>query len=199
MTLKITHKHGTTAGTPPAAGDIDVGELAINAADAELYTKDTAGNVRKFQNTTTGTAEGVAYTYPGGEEQTVQERLEQYVNVQDFIPEGTDTTITNCSPFIQAAVDAAHAAGARVYFDASPDGVYRCTETITLPVYTVLSGSAGLMYYPSADDQSAGGDNSEIHLIMLKDYLKEPLLIVLSLNLRLLNALNRLCFKHQLV
>jgi hypothetical protein len=31
MTLKITHKHGTTAGTPPAAGDIDVGELAINA------------------------------------------------------------------------------------------------------------------------------------------------------------------------
>jgi hypothetical protein len=161
MTLKITHKHGTTAGTPPAAGDIDVGELAINAADAELYTKDTAGNVRKFQNTTTGTAEGVAYTYPGGEEQTVQERLEQYVNVQDFIPEGTDTTITNCSPFIQAAVDAAHAAGARVYFDASPDGVYRCTETITLPVYTVLSGSAGLMYYPSADDQSAGGDNSE--------------------------------------
>jgi hypothetical protein len=102
MTLKITHKHGTTAGTPPAAGDIDVGELAINAADAELYTKDTAGNVRKFQNTTTGTAEGVAYTYPGGEEQTVQERLEQYVNVQDFLLHRVvyGTTLTTLKPML---------------------------------------------------------------------------------------------------
>jgi len=48
MTLKITHKHATTTGTLPTASDIDVGELAINAADAELYTKDTSGEIKRF-------------------------------------------------------------------------------------------------------------------------------------------------------
>jgi len=50
MSLKITHKHSTSPGTPPTAGDVDVGELAINAADAEIYTKDTDGNIQTFRN-----------------------------------------------------------------------------------------------------------------------------------------------------
>jgi hypothetical protein len=83
MSLKITHKNSTTAGTPPSAGDIDVGEIAMNAADAELYTKDTAGNIRKFQNTTTGTADGVQFTQSGtgAVQRTVESKLQDVVSV----------------------------------------------------------------------------------------------------------------------
>ena len=94
MALKITHKHGTTAGTPPAAGDIDVGEIAINAADAEIYTKDTSGNVRKFQNTTTGTAAGVQFTQSGtgAVPRTVESKLQDVVSVKDFGAVGDGVT-----------------------------------------------------------------------------------------------------------
>ena len=86
MSLKITHKYSTAAGTPPASGDIDVGEIAINAADAELYTKDNAGNVRKFQNTTTGTADGLQFTQAGtgAVQRTVESKLQDVVSVLDF-------------------------------------------------------------------------------------------------------------------
>lgn len=52
MTLKIIHKYSTSTGTPPAAGDIDLGEVAVNAADAKLYLKDTGGTVHEFESTT---------------------------------------------------------------------------------------------------------------------------------------------------
>lgn len=142
MTLKITHKHGTTAGTPPAAGDIDVGEIAINAADAEIYTKDTSGNVRKFQNTTSNTAENVAYTYPGsGELQTVQQRLEQYVSVKDFGAVGdgvTDDTVA-----IQACIDANQ--NKTVFF---PKGTYKITShgTVELGAYATGEAAESIAY-----------------------------------------------------
>jgi hypothetical protein len=86
MTYKITHKNSTVAGTPPVAGDIDVGEIAINAADAELYTKDTNGNIRKFQNTATATADGVRFTQAGtgAVTRTVEDKLRDIVSVKDF-------------------------------------------------------------------------------------------------------------------
>ena len=97
MSLKITHKNSTSAGTPPAAGDIDVGEIAINAADAELYTKDTNGNIRKFQNTTTGAADGVRFTQSGSGavQRTVESKLQDVVSVLDFIPESERSAIKN--------------------------------------------------------------------------------------------------------
>lgn len=107
MTLKITHKHGTTAGTPPAAGDIDVGEIAINAADAEIYTKDTSGNVRKFQNTTTGTAAGVQFTQSGTGAvlRTVESKLQDVVSVEDFgaVPNDASAAAANTAAFYKAA------------------------------------------------------------------------------------------------
>jgi hypothetical protein len=137
MTLEIFHKYSTTAGTPPAAGDIDVGELAINAADAELFTKDTQGNVRKFQNTTTGAAEGVTYTYTGsGELQTVQQRLEQYVSVEDF---GAVAVATGSEPdeavaaANTAAFNAAFAASSHVYVPGAKSKLfYFVTDTINV-------------------------------------------------------------------
>jgi len=87
MTLKVIHKHGTTAGTPPVASDLDVGELAINAADAEIYTKDTNGNVKKFANAeTTENSASVNFTQAGtgAVERTVESKLKDTVSVEDF-------------------------------------------------------------------------------------------------------------------
>jgi parallel beta-helix repeat protein len=82
MSLKIVHKNSSSSGTPPASGDIDVGELAINAADAELYTKDLNGNIRKL----TGTADGVKFTQAGSGavQRTVDSKLKDVVSVKDF-------------------------------------------------------------------------------------------------------------------
>lgn len=118
MSLKIIHKYSTAAGTPPASGDIDVGEVAINAADAELYTKDNAGNIRKFQNTTTGTADGVNFTQAGTDavQRTVELKLKDVVSVKDFGAVGDG--VTDDTAAIQAALDSG---AKRVIF---PAGTY---------------------------------------------------------------------------
>ena len=41
MATKIIHKKSSVAGNEPATGDLAVGEIAINLADAKLYTRDT--------------------------------------------------------------------------------------------------------------------------------------------------------------
>ena len=127
MSLKITHKNSTAAGTPPVAGDIDVGEIAINAADAELYTKDINGNIRKFQNTTTGTADGVQFTQTGSGavQRTVESKLQDVVSVKDFGAVGDGVTDDTSS--VQSAVTVAVATNKVVY---APAGTYLLNGTI---------------------------------------------------------------------
>lgn len=136
MSLKIVHKNGTIAGTPPATGDIDVGEIAINAADAELYTKDTNGNIKKFANTdTTGTAAGVDFTQSGAGavERTVESKLQDVVSVKDF---GADATGATDS---LAAIQAAAAAHSTLYF---PRGTYKLSDTLNLRSKIILAEEA---------------------------------------------------------
>jgi hypothetical protein len=47
MANKITlqHKRSSVTGNSPTAGQIAVGELAINFADKKLFTKDASGNI----------------------------------------------------------------------------------------------------------------------------------------------------------
>jgi hypothetical protein len=45
MTDIIIHKHSITAGDPPTAAELDLGELAIQAADGHIYLKRTDGTV----------------------------------------------------------------------------------------------------------------------------------------------------------
>jgi len=109
MSLKITHKYSTAAGTPPASGDIDVGELAINAADAELYVKDNAGNIKKFANTDTADAADVNFSQAGtgAEQRTVESKLQDVVSVKDFGAVGDG--VTDDTDAFEAAAAAAKA------------------------------------------------------------------------------------------
>ena len=45
MATKIILKKSTTGGSAPVAGNIDVGELAVNLADRKIYAKDGANNI----------------------------------------------------------------------------------------------------------------------------------------------------------
>jgi hypothetical protein len=126
MSLKIVHKNSSSSGTPPASGDIDVGELAINAADAELYTKDLNGNIYKFQNTTTGTAGGVKFTQAGSGavQRTVDSKLKDVVSVLDFIPQAEHAAIKAGTSTYDAvaAINSAIAAGQKIIV---PPGTYQ--------------------------------------------------------------------------
>lgn len=71
------------------------------------------------------------------------------VNVDDFIPAGTNTTTTDCTAFIQAAIDAANAQGGRgVVFSTKS---YRIESTIQVKANaTVIDGrNCELDYYGS--------------------------------------------------
>lgn len=46
--------HSTTAGNTPAAGDMAVGEIALNATDRVIYTKDGTGLVVAIGSGATG-------------------------------------------------------------------------------------------------------------------------------------------------
>jgi len=129
MSLKITHKNSTSAGTPPAAGDIDVGEIAINAADAKLFTKDTNGAIQEFISKFEQSGSGAVA-------RTVKSKLQDMVSVKDFGAVGdgvTDDTAT-----IQAAIDYAETLpNASVII---PPGEYKCTSGLQ-----IASGRIGLI------------------------------------------------------
>ena len=52
MPTKLITKFSTTAGTKPTSGQLDVGELGVNLADKELYSKDNGGTIVKLTNQT---------------------------------------------------------------------------------------------------------------------------------------------------
>ncbi len=87
----------------------DTDYTADDKATVTLTTGAIAGDILEvhsgnyIQTGVPETAAGLKYTYPGGVEQTVQDRLEQYVSVKDFGAKGdgvTDDTVA-----IQAALN----------------------------------------------------------------------------------------------
>jgi hypothetical protein len=52
MTTKIITKNSQTPASAPLAGDLEVGELAVNTADQLLYTKQTDGTIIEVGKTT---------------------------------------------------------------------------------------------------------------------------------------------------
>lgn len=69
MANKVITKKSTVAGKPPLASDLDIGELAVNTADAKLYTKHSDGTVKQLSagptgpTGPTGPINGLRYTF----------------------------------------------------------------------------------------------------------------------------------------
>lgn len=129
MAYDIIHKNSTVAGTPPTASEIEVGEIAINAADAELYTKDTGGTVKTFISQFTQDGSGAVA-------RTVESKLRDTVNLKDFGAVGDG--ITDDTAAIQAALNAS--TGKTLYF---PAGTYRCSDQLVGQTQTHLWASGG--------------------------------------------------------
>jgi hypothetical protein len=60
MATVIKPKRSETATAVPSAGDLDVGEIAINSADQKIYTKKSDGSVVEVANAAGGASEGFA-------------------------------------------------------------------------------------------------------------------------------------------
>ena len=63
-TIKI--KRSSTASDTPSASDLEVGELAVNTADAKLFTKHTDGSVKELAGGSGGTGDITAVTAGNG-------------------------------------------------------------------------------------------------------------------------------------
>lgn len=53
MAEVIQHKRSSTTGAVPVAGDLSLGELAINTADGKLFLKKSNGDVVEIGNGST--------------------------------------------------------------------------------------------------------------------------------------------------
>lgn len=116
MAYDIIHKNSTVSGTPPTESEVGVGEIAINAADAILYTKDTDGAIQAFKS---------KFTQSGADAtpRLVEDRLRDVVSVKDFGATGDGTTDD------RSAFQAALNTGKSVYI---PQGTYAIGSAISL-------------------------------------------------------------------
>ena len=62
MANVVKHKRSSTAGETPAASDLEVGEIAINTADAKLFVKHTDGNVVEISGSGGGGGSALVWT-----------------------------------------------------------------------------------------------------------------------------------------
>ena len=103
---------------------------------------------------------GFIQTGTGAVQRTVESKLQDVVSVLDFIPPGTNTESTDCTTFIQAAIDATQ--GKSLFF---PVGTYLVTDTLTLykgstlygenraqglSSYTVTTPTSKLLFQPTS-------------------------------------------------
>ena len=151
MTLKIIHKNNTSTGQAPAPSDLDIGEIAINSADAKLYIEDNDGAIQSFTNDNDAvTVQQFTQAGSGAVQRTVESKLRDIVSVKDFGAVGNGTA--DDTDAIKAAIAANGGRG--IYF---PRGSYKITETIdvtTSGTQLIGSGSGStyvLQHTPNVD------------------------------------------------
>jgi hypothetical protein len=78
----------------------------------------------------------------GAQQRTVESKLQDVVSVLDFIPAGTNTATTDCSSYIQAAINAVGVAGGGTVF--IPAGTYLVASTISVTSSRTYIQGAGM-------------------------------------------------------
>lgn len=149
MPYDIIHKNSTVTGTPPTASEIELGEIAIQAADAELYIKDTNDDLHKFLNetdttaainTAITTATSFTQTGSGAVSRTYQSKLADVVSVKDFDAAGDGVTDDT------TAIQNAAAAASTIYF---PAGTYVLTADFDATLLNKTTFGPGQIKYGS--------------------------------------------------
>ena len=165
-----------------ADGSITTAKLADNAVTTAKIVNDavTTAKIVNDAVTTAKLAAGAVtasnYTYPGGVQQTVQARLEQYVSVKDFGAVGDGSTDDTAA--IQAAFDSQTDGGA-VHF---PEGTYLCNSKITTTRHVSLIGEGPKsteIVFASTDgiliDRSSTGNRDDSIVIRDMSFLTKTL------------------------
>lgn len=97
----------------------------------------------------------ISYTYPTGQQRTLQSRLEDYVSIKDFGAVGCDPNDPNDTTDDTLAIRAAmQAAGSRSIY--VPSGTYRISESLIIDNACSIFGdgmASILLYEPSTDEQ----------------------------------------------
>jgi hypothetical protein len=67
MANKIIPKRSSVEGRVPTTDDLDVGELAVNLADAKIYSKNAGGTVIELAGGTSSSSDALIFTgFDGG-------------------------------------------------------------------------------------------------------------------------------------
>ena len=147
-------------GLPVGTGGITIGEDEVKLGGTTAPTVDALAGTGTRMVTASSTgqlasqaiiddASELSYV-PAGTDAvttTVQGKLRETVSVWDYIPNGFDTEDTDCSVYIQAAIDANP--GRSIYI---PAGKYLISTTLTISTHhTILTGEMdGRVWYGSA-------------------------------------------------
>lgn len=145
MTLKIIHKNNTSTGQAPAPSDLDIGEIAINSADAKLYIEDNDGTIQSFTNDS-DVLTTVEFTQSGTSvvARNLESKLKDILSVKDFGAVGDGATDDTTA--IQAAIDSCKANSVKTLF--FPSGNYRLSSQLTVSAPLALVGNpVGTNFY----------------------------------------------------
>ena len=118
------------------------------STDVELWTVDyVQGNDALLQLAASGGSALVGFLQSGtgAQARTVQSKLRDVISVADFIPAGTNTAVTDCQPYIKAAIaEAVARGGSTIVF---PAGTYNLVTTEsdgTISAHFTLSNADGI-------------------------------------------------------
>lgn len=128
MADKIKHKRSSTPAAVPTAGQLELGELAINTADGFIYLKKSDGSVvvfapsiaRTWQDMTASRAVSTTYTAPSDRSIHVIISAAAASNVYVHAKIGSLPVFGNGAPNVVSGDDVA-----TVSFEVPPGGTYR--------------------------------------------------------------------------